>query len=85
MNHPLPWERLLWSGRPLRLPARLAGDQYFLTDFRLVRASRTCADEIALDDIGDIFRTETPLDRLLGTSTIVVHPRREDRSPGRRQ
>jgi len=81
VNRPLPWERLLWSGRPLRLPARLSGDRYYLTDFRLVCESRCCADEIALDDIGDIGRTETALDRVLGTSTVIVHAKREDRPP----
>ena len=81
MNRPLPWERLLWSGRPCRLHARLSGDHYYLTDFRLVCESRCCDDEIALQDIGEIGRTESPLDRLLGTSTVVVHARREDRPP----
>jgi hypothetical protein len=77
----LPWERLLWSGRPVRLRARLSGDRYFLTDFRLVCESRCCADEIALQDIGDIGRTESTLDRFLGTSTVVVHCRHENRPP----
>ena len=81
MNRPLPWERLLWSGRPLRLHARLSGDRYYLTDFRLVCESSCCADEIALDDVGEIGRTETTLDRLLGTSTVIVHAKREDRPP----
>ena len=66
------WERLLWSGRPWRPGPWLAGERYLLTDFRLIRASRATIDEIALDDIGDIHRTETGLDRLLGTSTITV-------------
>ncbi len=69
-----PWERLLWSGRPWRLGQWLAGERYLLTDFRLIRASRATIDEIALDDIGDIHRTQTRLDRLLGTSTIAVGP-----------
>lgn len=81
MNRPLPWERLLWSGRPLRLRARWSGDHYYLTDFRLVCESRCCADEIALDDIGDIGRTESTLDRWLGTSTVVVYAKRDDRPP----
>lgn len=81
MNGLLPWERLLWSGRPFRLHARLSGERYFLTDFRLVRTSRTCADEIALEDIGDIGRTESTADRILGTSTIVVHAKDDDRPP----
>lgn len=81
MNLPLPWERLLWSGRPLRLQARLSGDRYFLTDFRLVCESRCCADEIALEDVGEIGRTESTLDRILGTSTVVVNAKRDDRPP----
>lgn len=81
MNPLLPWERLLWSGRPFRLHARLSGERYLLTDFRLVRTSRACADEIPIQDIGDIGRTESTADRFLGTSTIVVHARRGDRPP----
>src|SRR5262245_56444425 len=69
----LPWERLLWSGRPWRLVARMAGERYMLTDFRLVRMTRAGIDEIALDDVGEIQRTEARLDRLFGTSTISIH------------
>ena len=81
MNAPLPWERLLWRGRPIRLRPWLTDERYYLTDFRLVRDSRCCPDEIPLQDIGEIARTETTLDRILGTSTIVVHPREDDRPP----
>ena len=73
------WERLLWQGRPWRPARRWAGERYLLTDFRLVRLSRSDADEIALDDITDVRRTETRLDRVLGTSTLAVSSRR--RSP----
>src|SRR5262249_10238386 len=72
MTELLPWERLLWSGRPWRLVARVAGEHYLLTDFRLVRVTRAGVEEIALDDVGEIQRMETGLDRLLGTSTILV-------------
>jgi hypothetical protein len=51
----------------------MAGERYLLTDFRLVRITRAGADEVALDDISDIQRSEAAIDRLLGTSTIVVH------------
>jgi len=68
----LPWERLLWSSRPWRLFRRLSGERYLLTDFRLLRITRGAPSELALDDVGDILRTETALDRLLGTSTISV-------------
>jgi len=68
----LPWERLLWSGRPWQLARRLRGERYLLTDFRLVAATRTGVAEIALDDAGDVQRTETRLERLTGASTITV-------------
>ncbi len=74
MNLP-DWERLLWQGHPWRPSRRCAGERYLLTDFRLVRIARDNADEIALDDITDVQRTETRLDRMLGTSTIAVHGR----------
>src|SRR5437773_779074 len=49
------------------------GERYVLTDFRLLRITRAGDDEVALDDISDIQRSEIAADRLLGTSTIVVH------------
>jgi hypothetical protein len=69
----LPWERLLWSSRPWQLRARLAGERYYLTDFRLLRHTRDSSSEVALDDIFDIERIETRGDRILGTSTIAVY------------
>jgi hypothetical protein len=71
----LPWERLLWSSRPWRLSRRLAGERYVLTDFRLLRITAHAVAELALDDVGEIHRTERTPDRVLGTSTIAVHPR----------
>jgi hypothetical protein len=65
----------------MRLRARLSGERYYLTDFRLVRESPRSADEIALHDIGEIGRTESNLDRLLGTSTVVVSAKDEKRPP----
>jgi hypothetical protein len=73
---PLPWERLLWSGRSAWLP-RL---DYRLTDLRLVVLSRPNGEEVALYDIADVTRHQTPVDRLLGTSTLIVH-RRSTRQP----
>ena len=70
----LPWEQLLWSSRPWRLSRVLAGEQYLLTDFRLLHLTAAGISELALDDVGDIHRTETAVDRALGTSTIAVHP-----------
>ena len=84
MGGPLPWERLLWSGRPLRLRALVSGEHYFLTDFRLARAVRRPAprvDELLLHDVADIQRNESPLDRLFGASTLVVHRRRRGSAP----
>ena len=70
----LPWERLLWSGRPWRLSRLLFGERYLLTDFRLLHITRAVTSELALDDVGEIHRTESTADRVLGTSTIAVHP-----------
>jgi len=76
-----PWERLFWRSRPLRLRPWLSGEHYYLTDFRLVRSSQCCPDEITLEDVGEIGRTESRIDRLLGTSTIIVHSKSGDRPP----
>ncbi len=74
----LPWERLLWSGQPWHPGARLRGERYLLTDFRLVRAARGGVSEIALDDVADVQRTETRVEHLVGTSTIVVRTTRAE-------
>jgi len=50
------FERRLWSGR-----------RYFITDLRIVSGI-----DIALDDVGDVHRLQTPLQRIFGLSTIVV-------------
>jgi hypothetical protein len=80
---PLPWERLLWSGCPSRfLPHLYArGERYALTDMRIVRFSADCAEEMATCDIGEVHRTQSPLERILGVSTIEIRPR--DRSHAR--
>ena len=52
MDIPLPWERLLWSGRPAF--AIFSRERYFLTDFRLIRQSGSGVDELVLQDIGDV-------------------------------
>ena len=59
-----PLERRLWTGR-----------RYFLTDFRIAAPPR----DLALDDVGDVHRTQTPFQRVAGLSTIDVRskdPRR---------
>jgi hypothetical protein len=74
----LPRERLLWSSRPWR-PS--AGERYLLTDFRLIHVTRRHIEELALDDVVDIQRRESRLDRVFGTSTVVVHGRRPTTPP----
>jgi hypothetical protein len=69
---PLPWERLLWRGHPaFQIPGR---ERYVLTDVRLVRLTRTEADEILVRDIGDILCDESRLDPFIG-STVIVRSR----------
>jgi hypothetical protein len=84
MDVPLPWERLIWSGRPA-LAARLAPAvrplRYVLTDVRLVVSSGAGAEEILIHDIGDVEQTRGVLDRLSGTSTLRVHARDGWRKP----
>jgi cytochrome c553 len=65
----MPWERLLWSGRSLLFPRC----RYTLTDLRLVCDAGDSAQEIAVRHIDDVQRTQSWLDRRLGTSTLIVH------------
>lgn len=74
MNLP-DWEHLLWTGRPWPITRRFARERYLLTDFRIVRIAGDVVEELALDDLRGIERTESRLDRILGTSTIVVRGR----------
>jgi hypothetical protein len=67
----LPWERVLWTGRPLLLPR----EAYALTDFRLVVVRDVPVAEIALQDVGDVEHTSTHLERMTGRSTVTIHPR----------
>jgi hypothetical protein len=76
MREPLSRERELWRGRSLGPP----GERYALSTLRLRRTSEP-ADELLLEDLGDIERSESRLDRLLGTSTVIVHARRGHRPP----
>ncbi len=78
---PLPWERLLWSGRPARLTRRLLRERYHLTDFRLVAETVAGTSEIALQDIVDVARRESRVERLAGTSTVVVQSRLPHAAP----
>jgi hypothetical protein len=67
---PLPWERLLWSGRSAWRGRRRA--RYALTDFRVVRIDGDVVRELALHDIADVQRRQARVDRLLGVSTLVI-------------
>jgi hypothetical protein len=58
------FERRLWSGR-----------RYFLSDLRIAAPP----NELALDDVGDVHRSQTATERVLGLSTIEIQskdPRR---------
>jgi hypothetical protein len=77
MEVPLSWERLLWSRRGLLPP----WDRCVLTDFRLVRLGRRDSDELAIQDIADAQHQESWVDRLLGSSTVVVHAKNHRRPP----
>ncbi|MQA31149.1 MAG: hypothetical protein GEU82_15165 [Luteitalea sp.] len=77
MEVPLSWERLLWSCRAPLAP----WTRYALTDFRLVRQAGSRSDELPIQDVGDIHRRRCWIDRLLGSSTLIVHPRDARRAP----
>jgi cytochrome c553 len=77
MEVPLSWERLLWSRRGLLPP----WERYVLTDFRLVRLGRHQSDELAIQDIADVQHREAWIDRVLGSSTVVVYSRNHRRAP----
>jgi hypothetical protein len=66
---PNAFERRLWSGR-----------RYLLTDIRLISTHGTARAEIALDDIGDVHRSQSSFQRVLGVSTLDVRPRDARRS-----
>jgi cytochrome c553 len=48
---------------------------YALTDLRVFVAHGGRVSEIALQDVGDVEHRRSRLDRLLGTSTVIVRPR----------
>ena len=76
---PLPWERLLWSGRPAW--SFVTRERYVLTDFRLVRQAGGHLDDLVLHDIRDVACRQSRVDSLLGTSTLTVRPRDVRRAP----
>ena len=63
------WERRLIAGR-----------RYLLTDLRILSTHDGTTRELALDDIGDVHRSQTGLQRAFGLSTIEVRPRDARRS-----
>ena len=67
MDIPLPWERLLWSGRPA--PAFARGICYALTDFRIVAARRPATRRDRAPRHRRHSPTRNALDRLAGAST----------------
>jgi hypothetical protein len=62
VEHQSSWERRLWKGRC-----------YVLTDLRLVATD--LGAEVSLDDIGDIHRSQSFFQTLLGLSTLDVRHR----------
>ncbi len=63
------FERRLWTGR-----------RFFITDLRIVSVDGGITRELALDDIGDVQRSERGWQRLAGLSTIEVWPTDHRRS-----
>ena len=67
----LSWERVLWRCRPWWRPATT----YLLSDFRVLSFHPRRVAEIALQDVGDVEHRRGRIDRLLGTSTVIVRGR----------
>lgn len=78
MSDTLPFERLLWSGRPWQPALRASGERYVLTDFRLIRITRAYVDEIAFDDVREIHVATSAFDRIARTSTVTIERARVD-------
>jgi hypothetical protein len=57
------------------------GVRYALTDFRIVRVDRARSTEVALHDVVDVQRRRSWVDRLAGTSTLLVYARDRQRPP----
>jgi len=74
---PLPWERLLWSGRPtfLLLHYAVRRERYAISDLRVVCLAPDRIEELALPDVGEVRHTESVLERLVGASTLELRPR----------
>src|SRR5262249_22249695 len=74
---PLPWERLLWTGRAGRAPRTPC----YLTDLRIVRLAGDHADELALYDVADVSVSQTAIQRWLRTWTLTINARDRRRTP----
>lgn len=77
MEVPLPWEQRLWSARAWLSPRR----RYVLTDMRLVVVDGERSDEIALEDIADVHRSQSWIERAAGVSTLRIERRGSLKSP----
>jgi hypothetical protein len=73
----LPWERVLWSGRPA-MPVRLLRprERYYVTDFRVIKRIGRSVLEIAAHDIASVELTCSAWQRVRGASTLVIASRR---------
>ncbi len=75
----LTWERPLWSGRPGVLSGwRRLRRRYHVTDCRVAVATPAgrVLVELLLDDIGVVELTQSALQALVGTSTVLIRSRR---------
>jgi hypothetical protein len=77
MEVPLSWERLLCDRRG----GLFGRERWAITDIRLARIAGEQSDEIALQDIADVRLRASLVDRIAGTSTLVVHARKNRRPP----
>ena len=57
------------------VPSALRRSRIVLTDFRFVRLDRDRFAEIAIQDVAEVRRSQSRVDQLLGTSTLVVFHR----------
>jgi hypothetical protein len=73
----LPWERVLWSGRPA-WPWRAVRTRelYYVTDFRVIVENASGISEIAAHDIEAADLACSNVQHVLGASTLVVKSRR---------
>lgn len=83
-DFPIEWERLIWSARPHLISAPgWRRERFALTDLRLVVHSPRAGivREIAIDDVGSLGLKRTRWQRVVGTSDLIVRPRRLGAEP----